>query len=156
MYLGGIITEVGRSEAEGTISKTLKGKVPRACATVAGLYGRETVALTEQQLQQQKLQVCENNRITIGNKRMGMRMKDLWEETGMQFSSTGRIVTGWCGQVTCGAVGERPTTSQRELQLRRNDQAAGKQTTKLLLRREVCVKRELRKAEEDQKWNKKL
>ena len=34
---------------------------------------------------------------------MGMRMKDLWEETGMQFSSTGRIVTGWCGQVTwCG------------------------------------------------------
>ena len=41
------------------ISKKLKGKVLRACVTLAGLHGLEKVPLTEQQ--QHKLQVCENN-----------------------------------------------------------------------------------------------
>ena len=41
------------------ISKRLKGKVVSTCVTPACLYGTETLALTE--LQQQRLQVCENN-----------------------------------------------------------------------------------------------
>ena len=90
VYLGGMVSEDGHSEAEvrrrtqaganawrklegvmldRQISKKLKGKVPRACVAPACLYGLETVALTEQQ--QQKLQVCENNwvrRITRGTR----------------------------------------------------------------------------------------
>ena len=45
--------------ADRRISKRLKGKVMSTCVTPACLYGTETVALTE--LQQQRLQVCENN-----------------------------------------------------------------------------------------------
>ena len=77
VYLGGMVTEDGHSAAEvrrrtqaganalrkvegvmldRKMSKKLKGKVLRTCATPACLYG--LVALTEQQ---QKLQVCENN-----------------------------------------------------------------------------------------------
>ena len=41
------------------ISKRLKGKVMSTCVTPACLYGTETLAMTE--LQQQRLQVCENN-----------------------------------------------------------------------------------------------
>ena len=41
------------------ISKILKGKVMSTCVTPASLYGTATLALTE--LQQQRLQVCENN-----------------------------------------------------------------------------------------------
>ena len=74
VYLGGMVTEDGHSEAEVrrriqaganawrkvegimldiTISKKLKGTVLRACVTPACLYGLKTVELTEQQ--QQKL-----------------------------------------------------------------------------------------------------
>ena len=45
--------------ADRRISKRLKGKVVSTCATPACLCGTETSALTE--LQQQRLQVCENN-----------------------------------------------------------------------------------------------
>ena len=45
--------------ADRRISKRLKGKVMSTCVTPACLYGTETLALTE--LQQQRLQVCENN-----------------------------------------------------------------------------------------------
>ena len=41
------------------ISKKLKGKVVSTCMTRACLYRTETLAMTE--LQQQRLQVCENN-----------------------------------------------------------------------------------------------
>ena len=45
--------------ADRGISKRLKGKVMSTCVTPACLYGTETLALTE--LQQHRLQVCENN-----------------------------------------------------------------------------------------------
>ena len=41
------------------ISKRLKGKVVSTCVTPACLYRTETLVMTE--LQQQRLQVCENN-----------------------------------------------------------------------------------------------
>ena len=86
------------------MSKKLKGKVLRACATSACLYGLETVALTEQQ-QQQKLQVCENNwvgRITRTKRVDRRRMKDPVKEVGMQCSLTGRLVRSrmrWAGHL---------------------------------------------------------
>ena len=62
------------------ISKRLKGKVLKACVTLACLYGPETVALTEQQ---QKLHVSENNwvgRITKTKRVDKRRMNDLRKE----------------------------------------------------------------------------
>ena len=62
------------------ISIKLKGKALRKCVTPACLYGLETVALTEQQQQQQKLQVCENNwvhRITRTKRVERRRINDL-------------------------------------------------------------------------------
>ena len=45
--------------ADRRITKRLKGKVMSTCVTPACLYGTETLAMTE--VQQQRLQVCENN-----------------------------------------------------------------------------------------------
>ena len=75
--------------ADRRISKRLKGNVMSTCVTPACLYGTETLALTE--LQQQRLQVCENNwvrkiaRVTRADRR---RMVELREETGVQRSLT--------------------------------------------------------------------
>ena len=77
--------------ADRRISKRLKGKVMSTCVTPACLNGTETLALTE--LQQQRLQVCENNwvrkiaRVTRADRR---RMVQLREETGVQRSLTER------------------------------------------------------------------
>ena len=69
----------------------------------AGGKGTETLALTE--LQQQRLQVCENNwvrkiaRVTRADRR---RMVELREETGVQRSLTERLVRSrlqWAGHV---------------------------------------------------------
>ena len=85
------------------ISKRLKGKVMSTCVTRACLYGMETLALTE--LQQQRLQVCENNwvrkitRVTRADRR---RMVELMEETVVQRSLTERRVRSrlqWAGHV---------------------------------------------------------
>ena len=71
--------------ADRRISTRLKGKVMITCVTPACLYGTETLALTE--LQQQRLQVCENSwvlkiaRVTRAN-----RLVELREETGVQRS----------------------------------------------------------------------
>ena len=75
--------------ADGRISKRLKGKVMSKCVTPTWLYETETLAMTE--LQQQRLQVCENNwvqkiaRVTRADRR---RMVELREETGLQRSLT--------------------------------------------------------------------
>ena len=79
--------------ADRRISKRLKGKVMSTCVTPACLYGTETLAMTE--LQQQRLQVCENNwvRKIAGAKRVDRRrMVELREETGVQRSLTERLV----------------------------------------------------------------
>ena len=81
----------------------LMGKFMSTCATPVCLYGTETLALTE--LQQQRLQVCENNwvrkiaRVTRVDKR---RMVELREETGVQRSLTERRVRSrlqWAGHL---------------------------------------------------------
>ena len=70
--------------ADRRISKRLKGKVMSTCVTLACLYGTETLPLNE--LQQQRLQVCENNwvqeiaRVSRADRR---RMVQLREETGV-------------------------------------------------------------------------
>ena len=77
--------------ADRRISKRLKGKIISTRVTPACLYGTETLALTE--LQQQRLQVCENNwvrqiaRVTRADRR---RMVELREETGVRRSLTKR------------------------------------------------------------------
>ena len=84
------------------ISNRLKGKVMSTCVTRACLYGTETLALTE--VQQQRLQVCENNwvrkiaRVTRADRR---RMVELREETVVQIEEFDRetgeeqITVGW-------------------------------------------------------------
>ena len=80
VYLSGHISENGRVDVEvrrriqaganawrnvegvmvdRKISRKLKGKVLDSCVVPAGTYGLETLALSE--LNQHKLQVCENN-----------------------------------------------------------------------------------------------
>ena len=80
VYLGGAVCGDGKTErevrrrvqaganawravegmmADRRFSKRLKGKVMSTCITPACMYGTETMALTE--LQQHRLQVCENN-----------------------------------------------------------------------------------------------
>ena len=122
VYLGGAVCGDGKTErevrrrvqaganawravegvmADRRISKRLKGKVMSPCVTPACLYGTETMALTE--LQQHRLQVCENNwvrkiaRVTRADRR---RMVELGEETGVQWSLTERLMRSilqWAG-----------------------------------------------------------
>ena len=87
VYLGGAVCGDGKTEREvrrrvqaganawrsvegvmagRRISNRLKGKVMSTCVTPACLYGTETLALTE--LQQQRLQVCENNWVRKNSK----------------------------------------------------------------------------------------
>ena len=89
--------------ADRRISKRLKGKVMSTCVTPACLYGTETLALAE--LQQQRLQVCENNwvrkiaRVTRADRR---RVVELREETGATRSLTERLARSrlqWAGHV---------------------------------------------------------
>ena len=89
--------------ADWRISKKLNGKVMSTCVTPACLYGTETLTLTE--LQQQRLQVCENNwvrkiaRLTRADIR---RMVELRGETGVQMSFTERLARSrlqWAGHL---------------------------------------------------------
>ena len=69
--------------ADRRIAKRLKNKVMSTCVTPACLYGTETLALTE--LQQHRLQVCENNWV----RRDGSAEK-LDTETGEEQTTVGR------------------------------------------------------------------
>ena len=65
----------------------LKGKVLAACVPPAYMYGLETMALTEKQLE--KVQICENNWIAriVGEKRADKRrMDELRLEFGIKES----------------------------------------------------------------------
>ena len=77
--------------------------VSGTCVTQACLYGTETLAMTQLQLQQQRLQVCENNwvrkiaRVTRADRR---RMVELREETGVleeldRETGEEQITVGW-------------------------------------------------------------
>ena len=101
--------------ADQRISKRPKGKVMSTCVTPSCLYGTETLALTE--LQQQRMQVCENNwvrkiaRVTRADRR---KMVELREETGVQSSLTVRLVRSilqWAGHVERMADGRLPKSA---------------------------------------------
>ena len=123
------------------------------CVTPACLYGTETLALTE--LQQERQQVCENNwvrkiaRVTRADRR---RMVALREEMGMQMSLTERLTRSrlkWVGHVERMADDRLP---KRAAELR--DQSR-RRRVRPILRWENCVKRDVKKAGEEDDWKKK-
>ena len=77
--------------ADQRISKRLKGKVMSMCVTPACLYGTETLALTE--LQQQRLQVCENN--WVRKKNGGLKGRDRSPEELDRETGEEQITVGW-------------------------------------------------------------
>ena len=138
---------------ERRISKRLKGKVMSTCVTPACLYVTETLALTE--LQQQRLQVCENNcvrkiaRVTRADRR---RMVELREETGVQRSLTERLVRSrlqWAGHVEKMADDRLP---KRAAELR---EQGGRRRGRIRLIWEDCANRDVKKAGEEGDWKKK-
>ena len=115
--------------------------------------GTETLALTE--LQQQRLQVCENNwvrkiaRVTRADRRS---MLELREETGVQMSLTERLVRSrlqWAGHVERMADDRLP---KRAAELREQGR---RRRGMPRLRWEDCVKRDVKKAGEEGDWKKK-
>ena len=139
--------------ADRRISNRLKGKVMSTCVTPACLYGTETVALTELQLQ--RLPVCENNwvrkiaRVTRADRR---RMVELREETGVQRSLTERLVRSrlqWAGHVERMADDRLP---KRAAELREQGR---RRRGRPRLRWEDCVKRDVKKAGGEGDWKKK-
>ena len=135
------------------ISKRLKGKVMSTCVIRACLYGTVTLALTE--LQQQRLQVCENNwvrkiaRVTRADRR---KMVELREETGVQRSLTERLVRSrlqWAGHLQRMADDRLP---KRAAELR---EQGSRRRGRSRLRWEDCVKRDGMKTGEEEDWKKK-
>ena len=129
------------------------GKFMSTCATPVCLYGTETLALTE--LQQQRLQICENNwvrkiaRVTRVDKR---RMVELREETGVQRSLTERRLRSrlqWAGHLERMADDRLP---KRAAELREQGKM---RRWRSRLRWEDCVKRDVTKAGEEEDWKKK-
>ena len=174
VYLGGAVCGDGKTErevrrrvqaganawravegvmADRRISKRLKGKVMSTCATPACLYGTDTLSLTE--LQQHRLQVCENNwvrkiaRVTRADRR---RMVELREETDVQWSLTERLVRSrlqWAGHVERMADERLP---KRAAELREQGR---RRRGRPILRWEDCVKRDMKKTGEEGDWKKK-
>ena len=174
VYLGGNISENGRVEVEvrrriqaganawrnvegvmmdRKISRKLKGKVLDSCVMPASTYGLETLALSE--LHQHKLQVCENNwiRRIAGVRRVERRrMKDLREEVGTKACIVGKIVKSrvkWAGHMIRMKDEKLPKRSEKM------KQDGCRKRGRPQLRWEDCVKRDLRKAEEEEKWREK-
>ena len=132
------------------ISTSLKGKVMSNCVTPACLYGTENLALTE--LQQQRLQVCENDwvrniaRVTRADRR---RMVELREETGVQRSLTERLVRSrlqWAGHV------ERMADDRLPNRAAESSEQGRKRRGRPRLRWEDCVKRDVKKTGEEGDW----
>ena len=174
VYLGGAVCGDGKTErevrrrvqaganawsavegvmADRRISKRLKGKVMSTCVTPACLYGTETLVLTE--LQQHRLQVCENNwvrkiaRVTRADRRS---MVELREETGVQWSLTERLVRSrlqWAGHVERMADERLP---KRAAELREQGRRI---RGRPILTWEDCVKRDVKKKGEQGDWKKK-
>ena len=135
------------------ISSKLKGMVLDSCVVPASTNGLETLALSE--LNQHKLQVCENNwiRRIAGVKRVERRrMKDLREEVGTKACTVGRIVKSWmkwAGHMVRMKDERSPKISETK------KQEGCRKRGRPQLRWKDCVKRDLRKAEEEEKWREK-
>ena len=139
--------------ADRRISNRLKGKVMSTCGTPACLYGTETLALTE--LQQQRLQVCENKwvrkiaRVTRADRR---RMVELREETGVQRSLTERLVRS---RLQCAGHVERMADDRLPKRAAELREQGRRRRGRPRLRWEDCVKRDVKKAGEEGDWKKK-
>ena len=136
--------QLGGGTADQWISKRLKGKVMSTFVTPACLHGTETLAVTE--LQQQRLQMCENNRVRkiarVTRADRG-RMVELREDTGVQRSLTERLVRSrlqWIGHVEMMA---NDRLLKRAAELREQGR---RRRGRPRLRWEDCVKRDVRKA----------
>ena len=135
------------------IFRKLKGKVLDSCVVPASTYALQTLALSE--LHQHKLQVFENNwiRRIAGVKRVGRRrMKDLREEVGTKACIVGKIVKSrmkWAGHMV--RMKDDKLTKRSE----KKKQECFRKRGRPQLRWEDCVKRDLRKAEEEEKWREK-
>ena len=134
----------GGGTADQCISKRLKGKVMSTFVTPACLHGTDTLAVTE--LQQQRLQMCENNRVRkiarVTRADRG-RMVELREDTGVQRSLTERLVRSrlqWIGHVEMMA---NDRLLKRAAELREQGR---RRRGRPRLRWEDCVKRDVRKA----------
>ena len=174
VYLGGNISENGQVDVEvrrriqaganawrnvegvmvdRKMSRELKGKVLDSCVVPASTYGLETLALSE--LHQHKLHVCENNwvRRIAGIKRVERRrMKDLRQEVGTKaciVGKTGKSRMKWAGHMVRMKDNKLPRISETK------KQEGFKKRGRRQLRWEDCVKRDLRKAEEEEKWREK-
>ena len=119
----------------------------------ASTYGLETLALSE--LHQHKLQVCENNWIKkiAGVRRVERRrMKDLREEVGSKACIVGKIVKSrmkWAGHMVRMKDDKLPKRAETK------KQEGSRKLGRPQLRWKDCVKRDLRKAEEEEKWREK-
>ena len=127
----------------------------RGFAVFEERYGNGTETLALNELQQQRLQVCENNwvrkiaRVTRADRR---RMVELREETGVQRSLTERLVRSrlqWAGHVERMADDRLP---KRAAELREQGR---RRRGRPRLRWEDCVKRAVKKAGEEGDWKKK-
>ena len=172
VYMGGNISANGRLDVEvrcrmqaganawrsvegvmvdRKISRKLKGKVLDYCVVPASTYGLKTLALSE--LHQHKLRVCENNWIIrIAGVKIVERwiMKDLREEVGTKACIVGKTVKSrmkWAGHL----VRMKDDKLQKRSETK-NQEGFRKQRRRPPLRWEDCVKRDMRKTEEEEKW----
>ena len=123
--------------------------IPVWCQLVPS-YGLVTLVLSE--LHQHKLQVCENNwiRKIAGVRRVERRrMKDMREEVGTKACIVGKIVKSrmkWAGHMVRMKDDKLP--KRAETKTKEGSRKRGRPQ----LRWEDCVKRDLRNAEEEEKW----
>ena len=139
--------------ADQRIVKRLKDKVMSTCVTPACLYGTETLALTD--VQQQRLQVCENNwvrKISKSNegryaKNGGVKGRDGSAEE--LYRETGGSRLRWAGHVERMADDRLANRAAyiREQGRRRRGRSR--------LRWADCIKRDVKKGGEEGDWKKK-
>ena len=134
----------GGRTADQWISKRLKGKVMSTFVTPACLHGTDTLAVTE--LQQQRLQMCENNRVRqiarVTRADRG-RMVELREDTGVQRSLTERLVRSRLQWIRHVEMMANDRLLKRAAELREQGR---RRRGRPRLRWEDCVKRDVRKA----------
>ena len=132
------------------ISRKLKRKVLDSYVVPGSKYGLETLALSE--LHQHKLQVCENSwiRRIAGVRRVErQRMKDLREEKACIVGKIVKSRMKWAEHMVRMKDEKFPKRSETM----KHDGC--KKRGRPHLRWEDCMKRDLRKAEEEVKWREK-
>ena len=142
----------GGNDGQKDFQKT-KGKVLDSRVVSASAHDMETLALSE--IHQHKLQVCENNwirRIAGVTRVERRRMKDLREEVGTKACIVGKIVKSrmkWARHMVRMKYDKLPKRSETK----KHDGC--RKRGRPQLRWEDCMRIDLRKAEEEEKWREK-